>query len=145
MTIIKYTIIFLAVFGILNLLWWGYQEYLYREDTIAIRSLDNQINIDRTRIEQRQQELDVAKKFIDSKTPTINQLRAENNIIEYNKLASEQNTLIDEYNASANEYNALLNNYNDNIKQINELLTRSGTRRYIFPIPPYVPEQYTEL
>ena len=145
MTIIKYTIIFLAVFGVLNLLWWGYQEYIYREDTIAIRSLDNQINIDRTRIEQQQQALDAAKKVIDSKTPTITQLRAENNIIEFNKLAAEQNILIDEYNVSAKEYNELLNTYNDNVKKINELLTKSGTRNYIFPIPPYVPEQYTEL
>ena len=145
MTIIKYTIIFLAVFGVLNLLWWGYQEYIYREDTIAIRSLDNQINIDRTRIEQQQQELDNAKKVIDNQTPTITQLRAENKTIEYNKLAAEQNILIDEYNAKANEYNALLNSYNENVKKINELLTISGTRQYIFPIPPYVPEQYTEL
>ena len=43
------------------------------------------------------------------------------------------------------EYDVLIELNNKNVKIVNDLIVKSGTRKYLFPIDTYTPELYREI
>ncbi|MEY3470795.1 MAG: hypothetical protein RLZZ223_145 [Candidatus Parcubacteria bacterium] len=145
MKILKYFIIFTSLYFVANMIFWGYQEYIYYEDTQAIRALDTRINIDNTLIEEKSQSIQRESQQLNSDKEYLDQLIMDKKYAQYNELVEEHNQSIENYNESIRQYDAMIEAHNNNIKDINELLLKSATRKYLFPIPTYVPELYQEV
>jgi hypothetical protein len=145
MKILKYLILFLTIYFSANVVYWGYQEYIYYDDTQRIQFLGNTINISRVRIEEVQQIIDKERKKLDIKKENLDNLLLEKKYVQYNSLINDYNQSVDSLNRLVLEYEDLIKIYNYNIKTINELLIKSGTRNYIFPIHAYSPELYEEI
>lgn len=145
MTILKYLILFLAVYFISNVAYWGYQEYVNYDDMQTVRSLGNTINITRVNIEELEQDIERKRKDVDAKKEQLDGLLLEKKYTQYNELVLDYNQSVDSMNKLVLEYENIIITYNSNIKQINDLLIKSGTRHYIFPISSYEPELYKEI
>ena len=138
MTILKYLFIFLVLYFISNVAYWGYQEYIYYEDMQTIRSLGNTINIAIVTIEEKEQSLARSKQKLNEEKIKLDKLVVDKKFAEYNELVSDLNAAIE-------EYNALIALGNQNVAIVNELIVKSGTRQYLFPIDSYTPELYREI
>jgi hypothetical protein len=145
MKILKYFILFLVLYFFANTAFWGYQEYINYEDVQTIRTLDTKINIDNTIIEEKAQNIQRESQQINNDKLYLEQLLVDQKYAQYNEAIIGQNAKIDAYNQSIKEYESLVDEYNANIRKINELLLKSSTRKYLFPLPTYVPELYKEI
>jgi len=110
-----------------------------------IKSLGNTINITRVNIEEKDRSLEIQKKFLDEERLKLDNLLADKKYNQYNELILDYNKEINEFNLSLKEYENLVNMHNQNVKIINDLIIKSGTRKYLFPIQSYTPELYREL
>jgi len=145
MTILKYLFIFLVLYFISNVAYWGYQEYIYYEDMQTIRSLGNTINIAIVTIEEKEQSLARSKQKLNEEKIKLDKLVVDKKFAQYNELIGEYNELVSDLNAAIEEYNALIALGNQNVAIVNELIVKSGTRQYLFPIDSYTPELYREI
>jgi len=145
MIILKYLILFLVIYLTGNIAYWGYQEYINYDDMQSIRSLGNTINIARVSIEEKDQSLERQKKSLDEDKLNLDNLLVDKKYIQYNELVIEYNKAVNELNLSIQEYDDLVNIHNQNVKIVNDLIIKSGTRKYLFPIQAYTPELYREL
>jgi DNA repair ATPase RecN len=145
MTILKYLLIFLALYFISNVVFWGYQEYVNYEDIQSIRSLGNTINIARVTIEEKEQDIKRNRTLVDEKKVKLDKLIIDKKLAQYNELVEEYNDSINDVNTSIEEYEELINLHNENVKIVNELIIKSGTRKYLFPLESYTPELYKEI
>ncbi len=145
MTILKYLLIFLALYFISNVVFWGYQEYVNYEDIQSIRSLGNTINIARVTIEEKEQDIKRNRTLVDEEKVKLDKLIIDKKLAQYNELVEEYNDSINDVNTSIEEYEELINLHNENVKIVNELIIKSGTRKYLFPLESYTPELYKEI
>lgn len=145
MIILKYLILFLVIYLTGNVAYWSYQEYINYDDMQSIRSLGNTINIARVSIEENDQSLERQRKSLDEDQNKLDQLLADKKYVQYNELVLEYNKTVNELNLSIQEYEDLVNIHNQNVKLVNDLIIKSGTRQYLFPIQAYTPELYREL
>lgn len=145
MTIFKLLAVFLVSYGAANVSWWGWQEYINYEDTQSIRSLRNTINIDYSVIEERIQNLEKDQLNLNKEKETLDELLSSKKIAQYNELVPKYNKSVDEFNIKKSEYEELIETHNLNIRQFNDLVTKSGNRTFIFPIPPYKQPLIPEL
>lgn len=145
MKILKYLIPFLIIYLTTNVVYWFYQEYTSYDDVQNIKSLGNTINITRVNIEEKDRSLEIQKKFLDEERLKLDNLLADKKYNQYNELILDYNKEINEFNLSLKEYENLVNMHNQNVKIINDLIIKSGTRKYLFPIQSYTPELYREL
>lgn len=145
MKILKYFILSLVLYLVANVGFWAYQEYIYYDDIQTIRTLDTKINIDNTIIEEKEQNIQREVQQINNDKLYLEQLLVDKKYTQYNESIVEHNFEVEKYNESIKEYENLVDEYNANIRKINELLLKSATRKYLFPIPTYVPELYKEI
>lgn len=145
MTILKYLSIFLVLYFISNVAYWGYQEYIYYEDMQTIRSLGNTINIARVTMEEKEQGLARSKQKLNEEKIKLDKLVVDKKFAQYNELIGEYNELVSNLNEMIKDYDAFIELYNQNVKIVNELIVKSGTRQYLFPIDSYTPELYREI
>lgn len=145
MTILKYLSIFLVLYFISNVAYWGYQEYIYYEDMQTIRSLGNTINIARVTMEEKKQGLARSKQKLNEEKIKLDKLIVDKKFAQYNELIGEYNELVSNLNAMIKDYDEFIELHNQNVKIVNELIVKSGTRQYLFPIDSYTPELYREI
>lgn len=145
MKILKYLLFFLIIYLIGNISYWVYQEYIYYDDMQTIKSLGNTINVAMSLIEEKKQVLDQNKKSLDEQKVTLDNLLNNKKYNEYNELVIQYNQDVYKFNKLLKEYQNLLNIQNQNIRTINNLILKSGTRKYLFPIRSYTPTLYKEL
>lgn len=145
MTILKYLFIFLSLYFIGNVVFWGYQEYINYEDTQTIRSLGNTINIARVNIEEKEQDIKRKRTIIDEEKVKLDRFITDKKFAQYNELVGEYNDKVNILNNSIEEYDELINIHNENVRIVNDLIVKAGTRKYLFPIESYTPELYKEI
>lgn len=145
MTILKYLSIFLVLYFISNVAYWGYQEYIYYEDMQTIQSLGNTINIARVTMEEKKQSLARSKQKLNEEKIKLDKLIVNKKFAQYNELIGEYNELVSNLNAMIKDYDEFIELHNQNVKIVNELIVKSGTRQYLFPIDSYTPELYREI
>ena len=145
MTILKYLLIFLVFYFISNAAFWWYQEYIFADDMQTIKSLGKTINIERVSIEEKDQSLEKLKTSLDEEKLTVDKLFADKKYAQYNNIIVEYNKSINEFNTSVKEYENLVEIHNKNVRTVNELIIKSGTRQYLFPLQSYTPELYKEI
>ena len=145
MTILKYLSIFLVLYFISNVAYWGYQEYIYYEDMQTIQSLGNIINIARVTMEEKKQGLARSKQKLNEEKIKLDKLIVDKKFAQYNELIGEYNELVSNLNAMIKDYDEFIELHNQNVKIVNELIVKSGTRQYLFPIDSYTPELYREI
>jgi hypothetical protein len=145
MTILKFLTLFLILYATANITWWGWQEYIHYEATQNIRSLDNTININYSVIEEMRLNLEKEQININKEKETLDELFSSKKIAQYNEFVPKYNKSVDDFNAKKAEYDALVETHNLDIRQINDLITKTGTRTFIFPIQPYTPPLIPEL
>jgi|694.fasta_scaffold13346_12 hypothetical protein len=145
MTILKYLLIFLVFYFISNAAFWWYQEDVNYDDMQTIKSLGKTINIERVSIEEKDQSLEKLKTSLDEEKLTVDKLFADKKYAQYNKIIVEYNKSINEFNTSVKEYENLVDIHNKNVRTVNELIIKSGTRKYLFPLQSYTPELYKEI
>lgn len=145
MTILKFLALFLVLYGSANIVWWGWQEYMNDEATQNIKSLDNTININYSVIEEKRLALEKERLNLNKEKETLDELLASKKIAQYNEFVPKYNTSIDNFNAEKSIYDELIKTHNMDIRQANDLITKTGTRTFIFPIQPYTPPLIPEL
>lgn len=145
MTILKYLILFLGVYFIINITYWGYQEYVNYEDMQTVRSLGNKINIARVTIEEKEETIAKLRRQLDKEKVKLDKLVNDKKFAQYNEYIGEYNELVNNLNELIEEYDALIELHNQNVKIVNDLIVKSGTRKYLFPIDTYTPELYREI
>jgi hypothetical protein len=145
MTILKLLAVFLVLYGAANIAWWGWQEYINYEDTQTARSLENTININYSVIEEKQQELEQKTLGLNKEKETLDELLSNKKIAQYNEFVPKYNESVDDFNAKKSTYDKLVETHNIDIRQFNDLIKRTGTRTFIFPIQPYIPTLIPEL
>lgn len=145
MTILKLLTLFLILYIMANISWWGWQEYRNYEATQNIRSLENTINIDYSVIEEKKLELEKDQLNINKEKETLDALFSSKKIAQYNEFVPKYNKSVDAFTAKKSEYDALVETHNLDIRQVNELITKTATRKFIFPIPSYTPPLIPEL
>lgn len=145
MHLLNWLILCIVLYFIANLALWGYQEFIHYDDIQTIRSLDTSINIANTLIEEKRQALIREKNSLDREKEILDKFYADKKFVQYNELIGPYNASVDKYNTLNQEYDDLINAYNVNTRQINELLKKAATRKYIFPIPSYVPDPFQEI
>lgn len=143
--IIKYLVLFLALYLAVNIVYWSYQEYIYYDDMQNIKVLGNTINIARVSIEEKNQTLERQKKSLDEEKTKLNQLLVDKKYAQYNELVPKYNQTINEYNLETQEYYNLVDIHNQNVRIVNELIINSATRKYLFPFNSYTPELYRKI
>jgi hypothetical protein len=144
MTILKYLLIFLVFYFISNVAFWWYQEDVNYDDMQTIKSLGKTINIERVSIEEKDQSLEKLKTSLDEEKLIVDKLFADKKYAQYNKIIVEYKS-INEFNTSVKEYENLVDIHNKNVRTVNELIIKSGTRKYLFPLQSYTPELYKEI
>jgi len=145
MTILKYLILFLGVYFIINITYWGYQEYVNYEDMQTVRSLGNKINIARVTIEEKEETIAKLRRQLDKEKVKLDKLVNDKKFAQYNEYIGEYNELVNNLNEVIKEYDVLIELNNKNVKIVNDLIVKSGTRKYLFPIDTYTPELYREI
>jgi len=145
MTILKYLILFLGVYFIINITYWGYQEYVNYEDMQTVRSLGNKINIARVTIEEKEETIAKLRRQLDKEKVKLDKLVNDKKFAQYNESIGEYNELVNNLNEVIKEYDVLIELNNKNVKIVNDLIVKSGTRKYLFPIDTYTPELYREI
>lgn len=145
MTILKYLSIFLVLYFISNVAYWSYQEYVNYEDMQTVRSLGNTINIARVNIEEKGQNIARSRQQLDEEKVKLDKLVNDKKFAQYNESIGEYNELVNNLNEAIEEYDALIELHNQNVKIVNDLIVKSGTRKYLFPIDTYTPELYREI
>jgi len=145
MTILKYLILFLGVYFIINITYWGYQEYVNYEDMQTVRSLGNKINIERVTIEEKEETIAKLRRQLDKEKVKLDKLVNDKKFAQYNESIGEYNELVNNLNEVIKEYDVLIELNNKNVKIVNDLIVKSGTRKYLFPIDTYTPELYREI
>lgn len=145
MIILKYLSIFLVLYFISNVAYWGYQEYVNYEDMQTVRSLGNTINITRVTIEEKEQSIARSRQQLDEEKVKLDKLVNDKKFAQYNESIEEYNKLVNNLNEAIEEYDALIELHNQNVKIVNDLIVKSGTRKYLFPIDTYTPELYREI
>jgi len=145
MTILKFLTLFLVLYVSANISWWGWQEFINYEDTQTARSLDNTINISYSVIQEKEQDLDELKINLNQEKATLDELFSSKKIAQYNELVPKYNKSVDEFNAKKDTYDQLLETHNMYVGQMNELINKSSTRTFLFPIPPYKKPLFEEL
>ena len=143
--IIKYLVLFLALYLASNIAYWSYQEYIYSDDMQDIKSLGNIINIARVSIEEKDQSIERQQKILDEDKIVLDQLLADIKYAQYNELVPKYNQAVNEFNLAIKEYEDLVNIHNQNVDKVNEIILNSGNRKYIFPIKSYTPELYKKI
>lgn len=143
--IIKYLVLFLALYLASNIAYWSYQEYIYSDDMQDIKSLGNIINIARVSIEEKDQSIERQQKILDEDKIVLDQLLADKKYAQYNELVPKYNQAVNEFNLAIKEYEDLVNIHNQNVDKVNEIILNSGNRKYIFPIKSYTPELYKKI
>lgn len=145
MIILKYLSIFLVLYFISNVAYWSYQEYVNYEDMQTVRSLGNTINIARVNIEEKGQNIARSRQQLDEEKVKLDKLVNDKKFAQYNESIGEYNELVNNLNEAIEEYDALIELHNQNVKIVNDLIVKSGTRKYLFPIDTYTPELYREI
>lgn len=145
MTILKYLFIFLSLYFIANVSFWGYQEYINYEDIQTIKSLGNTINIARVNIEEKEQNIKRKRTIIDEEKAKLDRLITDKKFAQYNELIGNYNDQVNDLNTSIEEYDELINLHNENVRIVNDLIVKAGTRHYLFPLESYTPELYKEI
>ncbi|NBP55455.1 hypothetical protein EBU71_02745 [bacterium] len=145
MTILKYLILFLGVYFIINITYWGYQEYVNYEDMQTVRSLGNKINIARVTIEEKEETIAKLRRQLDKEKVKLDKLVNDKKFAQYNEYIGEYNELVNNLNEVIKEYDVFIELNNKNVKIVNDLIVKSGTRKYLFPIDTYTPELYREI
>lgn len=145
MTILKYLILFLGVYFIINITYWGYQEYVNYEDMQTVRSLGNKINIARVTIEEKEETIAKLRRQLDKEKVKLDKLVNDKKFAQYNEYIGEYNELVNNLNEVIKEYDVLIELNNKNVKIVNDLIVKSGTRKYLFPIDTYTPKLYREI
>jgi hypothetical protein len=123
---------------------WWYQEDVNYDDMQTIKSLGKTINIERVSIEEKDQSLEKLKTSLDEEKLIVDKLFADKKYAQYNKIIVEYKS-INEFNTSVKEYENLVDIHNKNVRTVNELIIKSGTRKYLFPLQSYTPELYKEI
>lgn len=145
MKITKYLILIFALYFLANLAFWAYQEFISYDNMQIARSLGNEINISRVTIEEKGQYLSSESDNIANQKENVDRLLSEKKIAEYNEAVIPYNKAVESLNKSTQEYYNLISEHNKTVRETNEILLKSGIRKFIFPIPNYVPELYVEL
>jgi hypothetical protein len=145
MSISKIFTLFVICYIVANVSWWGWQEHIHYEDTQNMRALDNTINIEASIITEKEQDLEKAKINLAKEKETLDELLSSKKIAQYNEVVPKYNKSVDEFNQQRQEYDEMIKTHNSNIRQFNSLVTKSGTRTFIFPIPPYTQPLIAEL
>lgn len=145
MTILKFLALFLILYTAANVSWWAWQEYINYEATQNIRSLDNTININYFVIEEKRLDLERENLNLNKEKETLDELLSSKKIAQYNEFVPKYNKSVDDFNVKKSAYDELVETHNLDIRQVNELITKTGTRTFIFPIPPYTPPLLEEL
>jgi hypothetical protein len=145
MTILKFFTLFLICYIAANASWWAWQEHIHYEDTQSIKSLRDIINVDASIIEEKRQDLEKTKINLTKEKETLDELLSRKKTAQYNELVPKYNKSIDQFNAKKNIYDTLVDTHNTYVRQINELINKSGTRTFLFPIQPYKKPLFEEL
>jgi predicted nucleic acid-binding Zn-ribbon protein len=111
----------------------------------TIRSLGNTINIARVTIDEKEQSIARSRQKLDEEKVKLDKLVNDKKFAQYNESIGEYNELVDNLNQSIEEYDELIELHNQNVKIVNDLIVKSGTRKYLFPIDEYTPELYREI
>ncbi len=145
MSISKIFILFVICYIVANVSWWGWQEHIHYEDTQNMRSLDNTINISYSVIQEKGQDLEKTKINLAKEKETLDELLSSKKIAQYNEVVPKYNKSIDEFNVKKDTYDQLIETHNIYVRQMNELINKSSTRTFLFPIPPYKKPLVEEL
>lgn len=145
MIILKYLFIFLSLYFIANVSFWSYQEYVNSEDMQTIKTMGNTINIAKVTIEEKEQDIKRKRTLVDEEKVKLDRLITDEKFAQYNELVESYNIQINDLNNSIEEYDDLINLHNENIDIVNDLIIKSGTRKYLFPLKSYTPELYKKI
>jgi hypothetical protein len=145
MIILKYLFIFLSLYFIGNVVFWGYQEYINSEDMQTIKTMGNTINIARVTIEEKEQDIKRKRTLVDEEKVKLDKLINDKKFAQYNELVKDYNDQVNNLNISIEEYDELIKLHNENVDIVNDLIIKAGTRKYLFPLESYTPELYKKF
>ena len=99
----------------------------------------------RVTIEEKEETIARLRRQLDKEKVKLDKLVNDKKFAQYNEYIGEYNELVNNLNEVIKEYDVLIELNNKNVKIVNDLIVKSGTRKYLFPIDTYTPELYREI
>ena len=136
-------ILYVLVYGLINLILWGGQELYYYKDTQEIKKIESHLENEKEQITSLESEINNQSNLLETKQKNLVSLKNNGLIDQYNAGADDYNFLLQEYESNVDIYNNRLAEYNKQVDRVNELIEKSGSRWYLIPIP--IPVKSTKL
>ena len=124
-----------VVFGIINLVLWGVQEFYHREDTNKIKEIETYLENEKLSISSLETKIIQYEQELEYRESELKGLESLGFIDKYNDEVDNFNYWLSTYKSDLDSYNAKLTEYNTKVDDVNTLIEKSGSRWYLIPIP----------
>ncbi|OGH74753.1 MAG: hypothetical protein A2748_02385 [Candidatus Wildermuthbacteria bacterium RIFCSPHIGHO2_01_FULL_45_20] len=134
--IAKQIIGIVVVFGAINLVLWGAQEFYHREESSQIKETKKFLESEDRTIKALAMKIEEQERELNQEEIELNRYESAGQVDEYNRLVGSYNLTLSIYKSNINTYNSKIGTYNAKVNEANALIEQSGSRWYLLPIPP---------
>lgn len=123
------------IFIIINIIFWGAQEFYYRDESSQIKETQKFLESEERSIKALSLKIDEQKNELNQKEIKLNNYESLGYIDKYNNSVDNYNFSLSLYQSNINTYKSKINTYNTKVGEVNNLIEQSGSRWYLLPIP----------
>ena len=133
--IVKQIIGVVVIFGAINLVLWGAQEFYYREESAKIKEAEKFLQSEERVINALALKIEEQERELEQKESDLDRYESLGYVNQYNSSVDVYNLTLSVYKSNVGTYNSKIETYNKKVDEANVLIEKSGSRWYLIPIP----------